>query len=259
MSKIIRQLHPEIIRKTAKRCRNREIVIPTFKQLRDPTHVPMSVRTRLAGVGMSELNPINLFRITWKNDVQTGLYGGVNYVEIPPAITGVKARVIGLVGSYFPTGAHKVGAAFGCLVPRLVSGEFDPEVAQGRLALDRQLLPRRRLRLRAARLHGHRDPARGDVPRALRLAQSNRRHDHRHARLRVERQGDLRQVLGAQARPGQHDLQPVRGVREPHLPLQRHRPGGRGGVLRAATTASCGPPPSSRRPAPRAPSPPATS
>ena len=51
----------------------------------------------------------------------------MNYLEIPPAITGVKARVIGLVGKYFPTGAHKVGAAFGCLVPRLVSGEFDPE------------------------------------------------------------------------------------------------------------------------------------
>jgi cysteine synthase len=40
----------------------------------------------------------------------------------------VKARIIGLVGKYFPTGAHKVGAAFGCLVPRLVSGEFDPDV-----------------------------------------------------------------------------------------------------------------------------------
>jgi cysteine synthase len=51
----------------------------------------------------------------------------VNYLEIPPAITGIKARVIGLVGKYFPTGAHKVGAAFGCLVPRLASGAFDPE------------------------------------------------------------------------------------------------------------------------------------
>ncbi len=29
-------------------------------------------------------------------------------------------------GRYFPTGAHKVGAAFGCLVPRLVTGQFDP-------------------------------------------------------------------------------------------------------------------------------------
>jgi cysteine synthase len=31
-----------------------------------------------------------------------------------------------LVGKWFPTGAHKVGAAFGCLVPRLVTGQFDP-------------------------------------------------------------------------------------------------------------------------------------
>ncbi|MCK5690350.1 pyridoxal-phosphate dependent enzyme, partial [Myxococcota bacterium] len=30
------------------------------------------------------------------------------------------------VGHWFPTGAHKVGAAFGCLVPRLVTGQFDP-------------------------------------------------------------------------------------------------------------------------------------
>ncbi|MDI6740563.1 MAG: pyridoxal-phosphate dependent enzyme, partial [Candidatus Edwardsbacteria bacterium] len=74
------------------------------------------------------VNPVNLFRITWKNDVDTGLYGGVNCLEIPKEITGIKARVIGLVGKYFPTGAHKVGAAFGCLAPRLVSGEFDPAV-----------------------------------------------------------------------------------------------------------------------------------
>ena len=128
MSKIIKQLRPDIIRKTARRCRERGIVIPTFAQLRDPSLVPTSVRSRLKGVRMGDVNPLNLFRITWKNDVRTGGYGGVNYLEIPSAITGVKARVIGLVGSYFPTGAHKVGAAFGCLVPRLVSGEFDPEV-----------------------------------------------------------------------------------------------------------------------------------
>ena len=127
MSKIIKQLHPDVIRKTAKRCRERGVVIPTFKQLRDPSLIPASVRHRLKGVGLWDVNPLNLFRITWKNDRRTGLYGGVNYLEIPPAITGVKARVIGLIGSYFPTGAHKVGAAFGCLVPRLVSGEFDPE------------------------------------------------------------------------------------------------------------------------------------
>jgi cysteine synthase len=127
MSKIIKQLHPEVIRKSAKRCRERGILLPTFAQMRDPSLIPPAVRRKLKGVGLWDVNPVNLFRITWKNDVKTGLYGGVNYLEIPPAITGVKARVIGLVGKYFPTGAHKVGAAFGCLVPRLVSGEFDPE------------------------------------------------------------------------------------------------------------------------------------
>ena len=127
MSKIIKQLHPEIIRKTAKRCRERGIVLPTFAQLRNPELILPAIKRKLKGVGLWDVNPVNLFRITWKNDVKTGLYGGVNYVEIPQAITGVKARVIGLVGKYFPTGAHKVGAAFGCLVPRLVSGEFDPE------------------------------------------------------------------------------------------------------------------------------------
>lgn len=127
MSKIIKRLQPEVIRRTAARCRERGIMLPTFAQLRNPELIPPSVKRKLKGVGLWDVNPVNLFRITWKNDVTTGRYGGVNCIEIPPAITGVKARVIGLVGKYFPTGAHKVGAAFGCLVPRLVSGEFDPE------------------------------------------------------------------------------------------------------------------------------------
>ena len=127
MSKIIKRLYPQVIRKSAKRCRERGIVLPTFKELRDPSLISPAIKRKLKGVGLWDVNPVNLFRITWKNDMRSGLYGGVNYVEIPSAITGVKARVIGLVGKYFPTGAHKVGAAFGCLVPRLVSGEFDPE------------------------------------------------------------------------------------------------------------------------------------
>ena len=127
MSRIIRRLYPEVIRKTAARCRQRGLRLPTFKQLRHPELVPPAVTSRLKGVGLWDVNPLNLYRITWKNDVNTGLYGKVNCLEIPPAVTGVKARIIGLTGKFFPTGAHKVGAAFGCLVPRLVSGEFDPE------------------------------------------------------------------------------------------------------------------------------------
>ncbi|MFA5781927.1 MAG: pyridoxal-phosphate dependent enzyme, partial [Bacteroidales bacterium] len=70
----------------------------------------------------------NLFRINWHNEPKEkgGLYGGVNYIEIPKEITGVDARIILVVGKWFPTGAHKVGAAYGCLAPRIISGEFDP-------------------------------------------------------------------------------------------------------------------------------------
>jgi cysteine synthase A len=126
MSKIIKRLYPDIVRKTAARCKERGIVIPTFAQMRNPDLIPEPIKARIARVGLWDVNPLNLFRITWKNNIKTGMYGGVNYIEIPQAITGVKARIVGLIGKYFPTGAHKVGAAFGCLVPRLVSGEFDP-------------------------------------------------------------------------------------------------------------------------------------
>lgn len=127
MSQIVTKLNPAVIKKTAARCRERNIIIPTFAQMRDPSLVPGTITKELSKVGLWDINPLNLFRITWKNDIHSGLYGSTNYVEVPQAITGVKAHIIGLVGKYFPTGAHKVGAAFGCLVPRLVSGEFDPE------------------------------------------------------------------------------------------------------------------------------------
>jgi cysteine synthase len=109
-------------------CRERGIIIPTFAQLRDPSRIPASVCERLRHVGLWDVDPANLFRITWKNEPagKGGLFNRGNWIEFPPALTGVPARIIGLVGKWFPTGAHKVGAAFGCIVPRLVTGGFDP-------------------------------------------------------------------------------------------------------------------------------------
>ena len=127
MSRIVKKVNREVVARTAKRCRERGIVIPSYAQMRDPSLIPASIQKRLPGVDVEAVDPLNLFRITWKNDPRTGLFGGPNYLEIPNAVTGVKARIVGLVGKFFPTGAHKVGAAFSCLVPRLVSGEFDPE------------------------------------------------------------------------------------------------------------------------------------
>jgi cysteine synthase len=108
------------------RCRQRGILIPTFAQMRDPSTVDPVVREALSEIDMQAVDPLNLFRITWRNDPASGGFGGVNVLEFPPELTGVPARIAGLVGKHFPTGSHKVGAAFGCLVPRLVTGAFDP-------------------------------------------------------------------------------------------------------------------------------------
>ena len=110
------------------RFRERGIILPTFEQQRHPELVPEKITARLRDVGLWDINPLNLFRITWKNEPvdRGGLFGGVNFIELPPQLTGVKARIILLTGKWFPTGAHKVGAAYGCLAPSIITGGFDP-------------------------------------------------------------------------------------------------------------------------------------
>jgi cysteine synthase len=122
-------IHNEtVLERAAQRAHERNIIIPTFKQQRNPELIPATIKNRLTDVGLWDLNPVNLFRITWHNEpvAQGGAFGGVNFLEFPRSLTGVEARIVTLIGKWFPTGAHKVGAAFGCLVPRLVAGQFDP-------------------------------------------------------------------------------------------------------------------------------------
>lgn len=128
MPKLINRIDKAIVAKNAARCKDRGIILPTIKQQIFPETIPQEIKDRLKPIGLWDVNPLNLFRISWKNDIKTGLFGAPNFLEIPSEISGVKARIIGLVGKYFPTGAHKVGAAYGCLAPRLVSGTFDPEI-----------------------------------------------------------------------------------------------------------------------------------
>ncbi len=115
-------------RANLRRCRERGILLPTFAQMRDPSTVPDGVKRELAGIGLWDAHSRNLFRLTWCNEPveRGGGFGDVNFLELPPALTGVKARIVALVGKWFPTGAHKVGAAYSCLVSELVTGRFDP-------------------------------------------------------------------------------------------------------------------------------------
>jgi cysteine synthase len=124
-------VNEETLERTIQRCRNRKIIIPTFSQLKDPDKAPEKVKEQLRQIGLWDIAPQNLFRITWKNEPvpKGGLFRLIpNYMELPSELTGVEARIIALVGKWFPTGSHKVGATFGCLVPPLVTGKFDSTV-----------------------------------------------------------------------------------------------------------------------------------
>jgi len=119
------------LERTVERCRDRNIIVPTFSQLKTPNAAPDKIKEQLKQIGLWDVAPQNLFRITWKNEPvpKGGLFRPIpNYIELPPELTGVEARIIALVGKWFPTGSHKVGASFGCLVPPLVTGRFDPTV-----------------------------------------------------------------------------------------------------------------------------------
>ncbi|MDH5490966.1 MAG: pyridoxal-phosphate dependent enzyme [Myxococcales bacterium] len=121
-------VHEAGLEAAVRRARERGVLIPTLAQQADPSKIPASIRARLAKIGLWDVDPLNLFRIHWHNEPRRtgGGFGGVNYLELPPELTGVPAKIVALVGKWFPTGAHKVGAAFGCLAPRLVTGQFDP-------------------------------------------------------------------------------------------------------------------------------------
>jgi cysteine synthase len=127
--RLVPNINEQVLAKTIQRAKQRNIVLPTIAQQKDPSLIPANILERLKNVGLWDVDPANLFRITWKNEPveHGGGFNDGNWIEFPSAITGVEATIVGIVGNWFPTGAHKVGAAYGCLVPQLVTGNFDPE------------------------------------------------------------------------------------------------------------------------------------
>ena len=110
------------------RFREAKVALPMFAEMSDPAKVPDRVRAALGAVGADEPHPLNLFRVHWYNGPnRTDLVDVPGYLDLPGELTGVDARIVVSLGDRFPMiGAHKVLAAYGCLAPRVITGQFDP-------------------------------------------------------------------------------------------------------------------------------------
>ncbi|MCP5365877.1 MAG: pyridoxal-5'-phosphate-dependent protein subunit beta [Hyphomicrobiales bacterium] len=119
----------ETYRRTAARFRDAGIRLPRLSQLADPTTLDAATVADLAGVDPDAPDPRNLFRVHWHNAADRRHLTDVpDHLVLPPELTGVPARIIVALGNRFPMiRAHKVLAAYACLVPRLVTGLFDPD------------------------------------------------------------------------------------------------------------------------------------
>jgi len=110
------------------RFRDAKIALPTFAELADPSRIPPGVAAALGRVDPDDAHALNLFRVHWWNDAdRRGRAGLPGHVVLPRSLTGVDAPIIVLFGDRFPMiHAHKVLAAYACLVQRVVTGRFDP-------------------------------------------------------------------------------------------------------------------------------------
>ena len=117
-----------VYERTLRRFRERGIVLPTFTELAEPDTVPERIRVALKAIGPDDAHPLNLFRVNWYNDAErTGEVPVPEHVVLPSALTGVPARIVVALADRFPlVSCHKVLATYGCLAPRVVSGQFDP-------------------------------------------------------------------------------------------------------------------------------------
>jgi len=97
---------------------------PTFEEMLHPQTLDPGLRAAaLAALDQDPLNPLNLYNITWR-DPQNQVY----HIVLPRELTGVAAQIVVIYGGRFPSGSHKVGAAYSVLLEEQLNGQVDPDV-----------------------------------------------------------------------------------------------------------------------------------
>ena len=128
------ELPTEIVDRTAydsavRHLRAASVRLPTFSELADPALIPDAVAAETARLDPAEPGAANLFRVHWFNGEDgAGTVATPGHIVLRRELTGVDAPIAVALGDRFPMiGAHKVLAAYACLVSRLVTGQFDPQ------------------------------------------------------------------------------------------------------------------------------------
>ena len=120
-----RVVDEQSLQRSLDRFRERGITMPTFGELADPSRFDHGQRVGDADPQGADAR--NLWRVHWYNDLHGGRVDVPDHVVLPPQLTGVESPIIVVFGDRFPMiTAHKVLAAYACLAPRIVTGQFDP-------------------------------------------------------------------------------------------------------------------------------------
>ena len=110
---------------SVERFREQGITLPTFAQLEDPSTFDHA--TKVGDADPQGPDARNLWRVHWYNDLAGNRVEVPDHVVLPSSLTGVESPIIVVFGDRFPMiTAHKVLAAYACLAPRVVTGQFDP-------------------------------------------------------------------------------------------------------------------------------------
>ena len=120
-------MQSNIVEKTAKYFKEKGVVLPTISELRNPHLISDAIKNKVLKLDKDAMDPANLFRVHWFNKRDHSQFLDVpEHIVLPSEFTGVEAKIIVNIGRYFPLiTAHKVLAAYGCLLPRILNGTFD--------------------------------------------------------------------------------------------------------------------------------------
>ena len=120
-------MQSNIVEKTAKYFKEKGVVLPTISELRNPHLISDAIKNKVLKLDKDAMDPANLFRVHWFNKRDHSQFLDVpEHIVLPSEFTGVEAKIIVNLGRYFPLiTAHKVLAAYGCLLPRILNGTFD--------------------------------------------------------------------------------------------------------------------------------------